>query len=61
MSQEVAMDQYIKLLSERVPGWMEDKLAVSLSGFFNDARIENVWLKLFEYISFYREMVNLNP
>ncbi|XP_059460135.1 acyl-CoA-binding domain-containing protein 3-like [Corylus avellana] len=27
MSPEVAMDQYIKLLSERVPGWMEDKLA----------------------------------
>jgi hypothetical protein len=30
MSPEVALDQYIKLLSERVPGWMEDKLAVSL-------------------------------
>lgn len=30
MSPEVAMEQYIDLLSDRVPGWTEDKFAVSL-------------------------------
>lgn len=30
MSREVAMEQYIALLSDRVPGWMEASSAVSL-------------------------------
>lgn len=30
MSAEVAMEQYITLLSERVPGWMQDVHGVSI-------------------------------
>ncbi|KAH0995863.1 hypothetical protein GBA52_019727 [Prunus armeniaca] len=34
MSAEVAMEQYITLLSERVPGWMQD-----VHGDFADAQV----------------------
>ena len=30
LSPEMAMEQYITILSEKVPGWMEDHFAVSL-------------------------------
>lgn len=30
MNPEEAMEQYVKLLSERVPGWMEEHCSVSL-------------------------------
>jgi len=30
MSPEVAMERYISLLSDKVPGWMKDASAVSL-------------------------------
>lgn len=53
MSPEVAMEQYIKLLSDRVPGWMEGKFSVSLlllidlsSLISNNSPMENRWLKL---------------
>lgn len=30
MTPEMAMEQYVTILSENVPGWMEDQVAVSL-------------------------------
>lgn len=30
MTPEMAMEQYVTILSENVPGWMDDHVAVSL-------------------------------
>lgn len=68
MDPEVAMEQYIALLSDKVPGWMEGKPSVSISlrrtvwfsYISNDLKSvsENEWLMhLLGCNSFDREMI----
>jgi hypothetical protein len=58
MSPEAAMEQYIVLVSDRAPGWMEDKPGVGIfhcSVLFPIMTLtkNSLWL-----ISLYRETVN---